>query len=133
MAIGRPPKVNYDDLLNDLDGYIASATPPIVAEYAHLHGITRQRLYSLADEKKAAGDSRLFDAIRKLSESKEIALERGGLTGKYAANMAIFSLKQLGWSDKQAAPSYGEQPVEDDPLTKALKEEAARMDEENAD
>ena len=93
---GRPPKVNIDDLINDVDAYIKKAEPPIVAEYAHLHGITRQRLYQLAEEHKE-----LFDTIKRISEAKEIKLEKNALNGKYQHTMAIFSLKQLGWRDVQ--------------------------------
>lgn len=121
---GRPPKVNIDVLIGDIDSYIERADPPIIAEYAHLHGITRQRLYQLADEKKAIGDMRLFDGLKKLSEAKEIKLEKNGLSGGYAANVAIFSLKQLGWSDKQNMNIYVGDTQEDDPLTKSLKEMA---------
>ena len=94
--IGRPPKVNVEDLINDAENYIATANPPILAEYAHMHGITRQYLYELAGKNKI-----LSDTIKKISEAKEIKLEKGALSGEYSANMAIFSLKQLGWSDKQ--------------------------------
>jgi hypothetical protein len=93
---GRPPKVNIDALINDADKYIEEAEPPIIAEYAHLHGITRQRLYQLAEEHKE-----LFDTIKKISEAKEVKLEKNALNGKYQHTMAIFSLKQLGWKDAQ--------------------------------
>lgn len=92
--MGRPCKVNIEDLINDADEYIATADPPIVAEYAHLHGITRQYLYELAGKDKA-----LSDTIKKISESKEVVLEKKGLSGEYTASVAIFSLKQLGWKD----------------------------------
>lgn len=98
---GRPPKVKAKDILSDVDAYLASADPPIVAEFAHRHNITRQYLYELADKESEKGHHQLSDAIKRISEAKEIALERGGLCGDYQANMAIFSLKQLGWKDKQ--------------------------------
>ena len=128
--IGRPPKVNIEDLLNDVDTYISEANPPIVAEFAHNHNITRQYLYELADRHKANGDRRLSDAIKAIAEAKEIKLEKGALVGEYNSPMAIFSLKQLGWSDSKSAPAYGDQAQEDDPLTKSLKEFA---EEYNAD
>lgn len=93
---GRPPKVNIDALINDADAYIESANPPILAEYAHLHGITRQYLYELAN-----GNKDLSDTIKKISEAKEIKLEKNALNGIYQHTMAIFSLKQLGWKDAQ--------------------------------
>ena len=91
---GRPPKVNIEDLINDASEYIATADPPILAEYAHIHGITRQYLYELANSNKE-----LSDTIKTISEAKEVVLERKGLSGEYTASMAIFSLKQLGWKD----------------------------------
>ena len=91
---GRPPKVNIKDLINDADKYIEEADPPILAEYAHLHGITRCYLYQLAE-----GNKELSNAIKKISEAKEVKLEKNALNGKYQPTMAIFSLKQLGWKD----------------------------------
>ena len=91
---GRPPKVKIEDLINDADAYIAKANPPIIAEYAHRHGITRQYLYELAEK-----DKELSDTIKRISEAKEVMLEKKALAGKYVASVAIFSLKQLGWKD----------------------------------
>lgn len=93
---GRPPKVNIEDLINDVDDYIEKAEPPIVAEYAHLHGITRCYLYQLAEN-----NPDLSNTIKRISEAKEIKLEKNALNGKYQHTMAIFSLKQLGWRDTQ--------------------------------
>ena len=101
---GRPPKVNIDDLINDADEYIENADPPIVAEYAHMHNITRHYLYMLADK-----NEELLNTIKKISEAKEVKLEKNGLIGKYNSTMAIFSLKQLGWKD--AAPVTDEKAL----------------------
>lgn len=98
---GRPRKIDYKKIVSDADDYIANADPPIVAEYAHLHGITRQYLYELADREKSNGNSEISDTIKKISEAKEIILERKGLSGDYNATMSVFSLKQLGWKDRQ--------------------------------
>ena len=100
MAIGRPPKVDLEKMLDDVEIYIETANPPIVAEFAHQHNITRSYLYQLADAKKHEGDDRLSNAIKAISEAKEVMLEQKALNGEYAGNMAIFSLKQLGWTDK---------------------------------
>lgn len=98
--IGRPPKVNVEDLINDAENYIATANPPILAEYAHMHGITRCYLYQLADKLKQEGDPRLSNTIKEISEAKEVILERKALTGEYNSTMSVFSLKQLGWRDR---------------------------------
>lgn len=123
---GRPVTTDIEALIADVDEYIEQANPPIVAEYAHIHGITRQYLYFLANKKAAEGDERLYDAIKKLSEAKEVKLEKCALIGKYAPNMAIFSLKQLGWSDC-GNTFYGAEKQEDDALTASLKELAEEM------
>lgn len=44
MAKGRPPKVKINDILAAVDPYLEDADPPIVAEFAHQQGITRQYL-----------------------------------------------------------------------------------------
>ena len=93
---GRPPKVDLEKLISDADEYIKTANPPILAEYAHMHGITRQYLYQLADIKNQAGDHRLSDTIKKISEAKEIILERKTLTGEYNSTMAVFLSQAVG-------------------------------------
>lgn len=102
MPRGREPKVDVKAMLADVDNYIETANPPIVAEFAHKHGITRSYLYHLADkldEEKGCKD--LKHAIKRISEAKEIMLEKKCLEGEYNSSMSIFSLKQLGWKDQQ--------------------------------
>lgn len=98
--MARPRKLDYQKLIDDADAYIASADPPILAEYAHLHGITRCYLYQLAESEKNAGRPELSNTIKKISEAKEFVLEKNALNGKYNSTMAVFSLKQLGWRDR---------------------------------
>lgn len=114
---GRPPKVNIEDLINDVDNYLATADPPIVKEYAIEHNITGNYLYHLADKLEREGDDRLKHTIKKIADAKEVMLERKGLSGAYQSPMAIFSLKQLGWKDKP------EEHNEDDDMVKKFLEE----------
>ena len=44
----------------------------------------------------------LRETIERLLDCKEWLLERLGREGKIEKTMAVFSLKQLGWSDSQA-------------------------------
>ena len=127
---GRPPKVKVDDILAAVDPYLKTARPPIVAEFAHSVGITREYLYELAATRKKEGDPRLSYAIKWISEAKEIDLERGGLTGDYAQSVAIFSLKQLGWTDKAAVIPEEASDADEDALTTAIKDMAAGMEAE---
>jgi hypothetical protein len=48
------------------------------------------------------------DPIKVLIDKKEAALERKALDGEVNTTMAVFSLKQLGWSDKQQVEHSGE-------------------------
>ena len=119
---GPKNKVTVEELLDDVEGYLLTADPPIIKEFAILHGISRQRLYKIAEECAAVGDMRLKEAMQLIIDSKEVMLEKKGLTGEYTSTMAVFSLKQLGWTDnKTTTVSFGGEQ-EDDPLTKSLKE-----------
>lgn len=98
---GRPRKVDPDELAKLALEYAFSCPFPIVAEFAHQNGITREYLYELAANEKAKGNEQLSYGIKMISEQKEIVLEKGGLSGTLQPTLAIFSLKQLGWKDKQ--------------------------------
>jgi hypothetical protein len=78
----------YDKLME----YIEQAEIPTVAEFAYKNKINRQRLYEF---------EKLSDGIKRLIDKKEWVLEIGGLKGDIDKTMAIFSLKQLGWKDRQ--------------------------------
>lgn len=94
--MGRPRKVSDKQLIKGVDEYLENAEIPIVTEYANLMGISKNRLYE-----RMKDNEELSTAIKRITDRKEIVLEKGALTGKYDRSMAIFSLKQLGWSDKQ--------------------------------
>ena len=66
-----------------------------------MNDIERQYLY----------DNQMFSTLlKKCIAKKEANLEKGALTGKLNPSMAIFSLKQIGWKDKQA-DEMQQQPV----------------------
>lgn len=52
-------------------------------------------------------DGELTHSIKRLLDLKEIMLERGGLNGDFDKTFAIFSIKQLGWTDKQEIETTG--------------------------
>lgn len=93
--MARPKKIDVTKLILAAYDYAEHTEIPIVAEFAHLQHVSRSRLYDLA-----SNNAELSDAIKYITECKEIALEKGGLGGKYSQTMAIFSLKQLGWKDR---------------------------------
>lgn len=92
MSAGRPREHDRAALLAAFELYIAQTTIPIVAEFAVSQGLHRQQLYEI-DE--------LSDAIKLCVSKKEVALEKGALSGDLNCTMAIFSLKQIGWKDAQ--------------------------------
>jgi hypothetical protein len=109
-SVGHP-KIWQGEKLQELIAhfkkYIDETEIPIVAEFAYKYNIRRQLLYELPE---------LSDTIKEIIEKKESALERKALEGDINVSMAIFSLKQLGWKDKQehelSGPGGGAIPVE---------------------
>lgn len=89
--MARPRTWDRAELLEALITYTENTEIPILAEFAHNHGITRAWLYEMTE---------LQDAIKRCVEKKEFALEAKALRGEINCSMAIFSLKQLGWTDK---------------------------------
>jgi len=79
-------------LLELFEEYIDKTDIPIIAEFAANSKIYKQRLYEWEE---------FADSIKRAISKKEASLERGALDNKINVTMAIFSLKQLGWKDKQ--------------------------------
>ena len=77
--------------------------------------------------------NKIFPNIKKKFEQLQSdIIMQGGMLGKYNPTMSIFGLKNwCGWGDNgNNAYNRAEEHKEDDPLTKALKEEAERMQNE---
>ena len=102
MARPRSRTQTQDEQLFDrFKKYIDNNTLPIIAEFAYMNDIERQYLY----------DNEVFSTLlKKCIAKKEANLEKGALTGKLNPSMAIFSLKQIGWKDKQA-DEMQQQPI----------------------
>ena len=102
MARPRSRTQTQDEQLFDrFKKYIDNTTLPIIAEFAYMNEIDRNYLY----------DNAIFSTLlKRCIAKKEANLEKGALTGKLNPTMAIFSLKQIGWKDKQA-DEMQQQPV----------------------
>ena len=101
MPAGRPTKYTTEykeEILEMLEDYIDNTDIPIIAEFAYINFIPRQKLYEFSE---------LNDAIKRLIDKKESQLEIKGLKNQINATMAIFSLKQLGWKDRIDIPNEG--------------------------
>lgn len=71
------------------------------------------------------------DIKKDFQDVRSDLLVRGGMLGKYQPTMTIFGLKNwCGWGDSGKVADYGTEVEEDDPLTKSLKEEAERLNED---
>jgi hypothetical protein len=97
--IGRPRQYNRAALAKLMAQYIDDTEIPIIAEFAHQSGVLRELLYDWPE---------FSTLLKRCTEKKESALERMALAGKVNVSMAIFSLKQLGWSDKQEQTVKGD-------------------------
>lgn len=92
---GRPPKYTKEikkDLYEKFEMYINKTTIPILAEFAYKNNVPKQTFYDWPE---------FSNLLKKCMNKKEVSLEKGVLFGKLNAAMGIFSLKQLGWTDKQ--------------------------------
>ena len=94
-GIGRPRLLNdkeIQSLSEKFIKYISDNEIPIIAEFAYLNDVNRQSLYDYPE---------FSTLLKKCIDKKESALEKQGLGNKVNTAMAIFSLKQLGWKDRQ--------------------------------
>lgn len=95
---GRPRKYTpnqYESLAKAFEEYIEDERNviPIVAEFCSKQKIIKQTLYDHPEY--------FSTLLKRCIEKKEARLERLCLQNKINPSMAIFSLKQLGWTDKQ--------------------------------
>lgn len=98
---GRPKKYTDEylaELRESLEVYIEETDIPILKEWCVSVGIPSKHVYDFEP---------LSDPIKVLIDKKEANLERKGLQGEVDRTMAIFSLKQLGWRDKQEMEHKG--------------------------
>jgi hypothetical protein len=81
-----------EEIRQAMDEYTERTEIPILAEFAYQNKIRRQAMYEHKE---------LTDSIKNMMAKKEAQLERTAMDGDIPAAFAIFSLKQLGWRDKQ--------------------------------
>lgn len=99
---GRPKKYTDEyvaELTVQLEAYIDETDIPILKEWCYQAGIPSTYVYEIEG---------LSEPIKRCLDKKEAALERKALNREIDHTMAIFSLKQLGWRDKQDHNVTGE-------------------------
>jgi hypothetical protein len=114
---GRPPKVKMEDmpeLVEKFKRYIEETDIPIIAEFSYQNGFGKQYLYDRPE---------FSDLLKIATAKKEAALEIGTLKGVLNPAMAVFSLKQLGWRDKEAKVVFVDpKTLSDEELKKLISE-----------
>jgi hypothetical protein len=114
---GMPRVWDRDAVLAALLEYIRVNDIPIACEFAVSIGMHRSKLYRMPE---------LAEALELLSTKKEAMLERKGLAlGEINTTMAIFSLKQLGWTDRSEVAHSGEMSI----VSRTPEERDARIAE----
>jgi hypothetical protein len=88
---GRPREYDRGALAREFESCIEATEIPIVAEFASQRGVPRFLLYDWPE---------FSTLLKNCTDKKEAALERKALAGEINVVMAIFSLKQQGWSDR---------------------------------
>lgn len=100
--VGCPPKYTKKfrkELLKIFEKYINDNDIPILAEFAYTNNVSRPSLYDWPE---------FSTLIKRCLDKKETNLEKGVFFDKLNPIMAIFSLKQLGWRDRQEVEHTGE-------------------------
>ena len=113
---------NVDGTQTLPDGRRKPVHVPILKECCLKNNWNYDYLHELARE-----NEELSLTIKELIGWKEVILEQGMLTGVFRPGAAIFSLKQLGWTDRQDIKLQKTETVDDDELTKALEEIAKKL------
>jgi hypothetical protein len=103
--VGRPKvlnedgneKYNIDLMIKAVEKYVDAHKDnvPILKECCFDNGWNYDYVMQLQRD-----NERLSQSIKRLLYKKEVQLERLGLIGAVDKTMAVFSLKQLGWTDK---------------------------------
>jgi hypothetical protein len=103
--VGRPRKFSkkqVKELMCAFEEYIQNTEVPIINEFTYQQGIIRQNLYDYPE---------FSTLLKRCTEKKEVALEKGMLSGNMPPAAAIFSLKQMGWRDKHEVEHNGSMKI----------------------
>ena len=96
MARPKTDKYNIKKMAKIIEEYSDKTELPILKEVCYINKWNYDYVMQLQREY-----DELSQSIKHLLNKKEVALEKGAIIGKYNNTMAIFSLKQLGWKDRQ--------------------------------
>lgn len=119
--MGRPKSDKYDidKMVNIIEEYTNDTELPILKEVCYLNNWNYDYIMQMQRDNES-----LSHSIKTLLNKKEVQLEKGGISGKYNNTMVIFSLKQLGWRDKQDIDIHSEELSKVKELLTKITEEA---------
>jgi len=124
MARPPSPKYEMESMLSIIDEYINSHDIPILKEVCYQNYWNSDYVLDLRKN-----NDELYRAIKRLLDKKEAQLERKGLNKEIDRTVAIFSLKQLGWKDRQEISFEDEQADEISiKIIKTSKEDEGRVE-----
>jgi len=117
-------KYKTENLVALLDKYTNDTDIPILKEVCYQNYLNYDTIM-----KYQRTDELLMQSIKRLLDKKESQLERKGLNKEIDRTVAIFSLKQLGWKDKQEI-SFGEEQADeiDIKIIRTNKEDIERVE-----
>lgn len=97
------PKSKYDieTVCKQMEEYTMSSEIPILKEFAFNHNLDYNYLVQLRDRTAEKGDNSLSKSISRMLCKKEFMLEKLAMREQINVSFAVFSLKQLGWREKQ--------------------------------
>src|SRR3990167_1559916 len=96
---GRGIVHDWNKVADDFKSYIDETQIPIIKEFCWK--VAKISYSTFRSEIQRQKKSRLAELAEICVNKKETQLERGGLSGILNPTMVIFSLKQLGWTDRQ--------------------------------
>lgn len=105
----RQPKYETEYIVEQIELYLEREEIPILKDLCYQQNWDYDYFMVLRGR-----DEEVDRSIKKLINRKEAQLEKLALQGKIDKTMAVFSLKQLGWKDRQ------EIAVSDDSKLKAM-------------
>lgn len=94
--MARPSTGKYNNLIKDIREYTDNNEYPILKELCYLKDYNYDTVMKMQRD-----NEELMQSIKRLLCKKEAYLEKEGVKGNINSTMAVFSLKQLGWRDKQ--------------------------------
>lgn len=117
-------KNTIDEMCRIIEAYTDETEIPILKEVCYLNYWTYGSITKLSERNPF-----ICQSIKRLLDKKEAQLERLALLNKINCTQSIFSLKQLGWRDRQEFTTQEEDGLKQ--MAQALVESAKQINRGN--